>query len=127
MLRKAKYMAVLALFLWCILVLSACSKASADSKPDNRIKAGEIFTVTLDENITTGYSWSYTIDNKNVIQFDSDSTSVPKTDAAGAGGTHTWNFKAVGKGTVTIVFDYKRPWEKDKRPIDTKVYTITVE
>jgi predicted secreted protein len=43
------------------------------------------------------------------------------------GGTHTWKFKALGKGTAKIVFEYKRPWERDQKPVETKVYTVIVE
>src|SRR5450830_992518 len=43
----------------------------------------------------------------------------------GGGGTDTFTFKAVGKGTTTISLAYARPWESVP-PAQTRTITVTV-
>lgn len=94
---------------------------------ENKLKVGDIGVVELDENPTTGFTWHYKIDNENVLKLDSDKYISPKTNAVGAGGTHVWNFKASGRGSAKILFEYYREWEKDKKPEKSFEYTVTVE
>gem|GEM_PF-1954367 len=75
------------------------------------MNTGDVFTVKLAENPTTGYSWNMTVGNG--LQIVSD-MYVPKTTPimmVGSGGTHQWTIKAVSPGTYTISGVYKRPWE----------------
>ncbi len=98
------------------------------------VSVGKIVSITLDENITTGYSWHYSIENNDLIKFDSDntqdsetnSTNDSKTVIAGAGSKHTWNFKGVKQGTTKITFNYYRSWKTDKSSVKTAEYTIKI-
>ncbi|MCK8060727.1 MULTISPECIES: stalk domain-containing protein [unclassified Fusibacter] len=75
------------------------------------VQDNDEFTIILDENITTGYSWIYTIKDKAHVSFISDSQVGAQTDLIGAGGTHAFKFKVNSEGVSTITFDYQRPWE----------------
>lgn len=39
---------------------------------DYKIKKGKKFIKTLEENITTAYSWNYKIENKNIVKLVED-------------------------------------------------------
>lgn len=73
------------------------------------VKNGDTFTVKLDENPTTGYSWNLTVDGG--LQVVDDHYTSNATGRMGAGGYHTWTIKAVDPGTYRVMGIYKRPWE----------------
>lgn len=122
-----------------ILLIATCVGAAAyftfsnisqvDLKADkpNILKIGFLGVVEVDENPTTGYVWIYKITNDKILRLQSDKYISPKTNAAGAGGKHVWKFEATGKGTTSVIFEYRRPWEKDKKPSKTLEYKIRIE
>ena len=89
---------------------------------------GETFTLELDANATTGYSWSQKIKDTNVVTYVTNLYVAKVTDPqiVGSGGTDTFTFKAVGKGTTTITLAYARVWES-VTPAQTRTITITVK
>ena len=91
-------------------------------------KVGEEFTIVLDSNPTTGYSWKLS-DNFSggIVQLVSSSYIPPVTRRKGAGGEEIWRFKAVAAGKTTISLEYIRPWEKGVQPVAVKSYEVTVE
>ncbi len=76
-------------------------------------------TVTLSENPSTGYSWSYTISDPDVLRVTTDTFTPASSDpsVAGAPGTRAVTFEAAAEGTALLTFVYARPWEKN--PIET--------
>lgn len=101
-----------------------------DTAPRSPIhaKAGEIISITLDSNPTTGYRWqlSTPLDEK-VLKIISSEYRMPETHIVGAGGKEVWTFKALSTGQTTIVFEYMRPWEKDKEPAKKATFTINIQ
>ena len=89
---------------------------------------GETFTIVFDANATTGYSWHQSIKDTNVVAYITDTYVAKVTDPKiiGNGGTDTFTFKAVRKGTTTITFTYARAWE-NTAPAQTKVITVIVK
>ena len=89
---------------------------------------GKTFTIGLDANATTGYNWSQTIKDTNVVAFVDNAYVAEARDpqVVGGAGTDTFTFKAVGKGTTTITLAYARPWESVP-PAQTRTITVTVK
>ena len=114
---------ILSLFLIC-----GCVEREEPSK--NLIKAspGSTFTITLDSNPTTGYSWHLkeALNEKNVKLVD-NKYLVPETSQLGKGGQEAWTFKAQAKGKTKIIMVYTRSWEKDTSSAKQASYTIIVE
>jgi len=74
---------------------------------------GRTFTIALDANPTTGFSWRQSIKDPTIVGYVSDAYNAEARDpqVVGGGGTHTFTFEALAKGTTTITLTYARPWE----------------
>lgn len=116
-------MLLLALGLFVGVALAASAYSGGDSGKTITVNKGETFTVKLDENPTTGYSWNMTVGNG--LQIVSDRYVPNATHLIGSGGYHEWTIKAVGNGTYMVSGVYKRPWE----PVvgNEQRYTLTVK
>lgn len=91
-------------------------------------RAGDQFTITLDSNHTTGYGWQLSgKPNAKIVQSLKNAYNEPAQPMPGRGGTETWTFKAVGKGTTSITLVYVRPWEKNVAPAKTQKLSVTVQ
>ncbi len=94
------------------------------------VNVGEDFTITLDANPSTGYSWSLSKPlDKEVVTLVSNNYLTPKTEKnkVGQGGKSVWKFKGAGAGKAVITLEYKRSWEKGKPPAEKKSYFILVK
>jgi inhibitor of cysteine peptidase len=91
-----------------------------------KVKAGTRVEISLQENLSTGYSWRTGDTNGtlkvNAIRFThvSGVTAMP-----GASGTCVISFTPQNAGTSTYTFEYARPWAGGGAPADT--FTLTVE
>lgn len=90
---------------------------------------GEVLTVRLDSNPTTGYSWNYKISDEEILEHLTDELVLPeaKEGFAGAGGTWCASFKPSFQkdGDVTLTLNYARPWES--QPIFIKTLSLSVK
>lgn len=80
-----------------------------------RVEVGKIITISLEANPSTGFSWQLVkISDKAVIEFvKKEYAAISGKPAAGSGGIENWSFKTLKKGKAVIIFEYRRPWEKD--------------
>lgn len=109
-----------------LTLFSGCSTNGKDlTDVDNgkqiTVKSGDVVTVTLVSNPTTGYSWQVMeIDNAILVQKgDPEYKQSPSSEGlVGAGGTETFQFNVVGSGETTLEMGYMRPWESVS-PIET--------
>jgi inhibitor of cysteine peptidase len=128
---KTKWLAI-GLVVTAFLMLTACSTlpnqisidASSSGKTVN-IAVGGTLTVTLDSNVTTGYSWELKeIGDTNVLQKTDNKYIAPASGAIGAGGKEVWTFKALATGTSTLTMDYSQPWAGGQK--GAKNFSLTV-
>jgi inhibitor of cysteine peptidase len=111
-----------------LLLFVLCSAAfSAETIPIKTLLHKK-FSINLASNPTTGYSWRLggKLLGKLVKPLGSQFIP-PQTQLVGAGGREIWNFQAVGRGRTKIVLEYARPWEKNIKPVDTRVYEIIIK
>jgi inhibitor of cysteine peptidase len=86
----------------------------ADSGATVAARVGEQFTVSLDENPTTGYQWDMKAGPGLTLVGDEFVGPSPSpSPLMGAGGTHSWVFRVDKAGTLTLTGLYVRPWEAD--------------
>lgn len=74
-------------------------------------QAGDAFTIILDSNPSTGYSWSFKVNKEDHVNFKSENFVAPADAMPGAGGKATFTFTVTGDGVSTIAFEYAQPWE----------------
>ena len=119
-----------------LLGLLACSPkmtmqslTSGDAGKVVNVPAGEEVMVTLESNITTGYSWTEnaTLSNGAVLRQTSHEYQPPAEAIPGRGGQEVWTFKALAAGTTTVSMEYKRPFEPNNPPANTFNVTVTVK
>lgn len=103
-------------------------KEFGDPSREIRVSVGEKFSIVLDSNATTGYSWQ--IAKKAVgpvVKFISRDYEAPRTKLAGAGGREHLTFRAESAGTEKLTFHYLRPWGKNTEPARTVTFTVVAK
>jgi inhibitor of cysteine peptidase len=97
---------------------------AADAQPSVfNVKVGETVEISLESNLTTGYSWTAKYD-QTLLELVDDTFKEPTSGLMGAPGTQIFKFNALATGTAKVTFDYARPWEGE--PADTAEYTIKI-
>lgn len=109
-------------------MLLLCGVAAASAIAPLATSLHNKFSIVLASNPTTGYSWRLggKLDRRLVKQVGSKFIP-PQTKLVGAGGREVWTFQAVGRGRARIVLEYVRPWEKNIKPVDTRVYEVIIK
>jgi inhibitor of cysteine peptidase len=102
--------------------------ASADGTSQS-IKNGQVISISLESNPSTGFGWFATITNSSVLTQMGDpeylgAAADTSTPVVGAAGTQTFYFQATGTGTTTLTLNYERSWENVP---PEKTITLTVE
>jgi predicted secreted protein len=104
--------------------------ASADGTTQ-QLKKGEVMSVALESNASTGYAWTATITNTAVlVQMGEPEYSEPSsssTPLVGAPGTQTFYFQAAETGSATITLAYARSFETGVAPLQTISITVDVK
>jgi inhibitor of cysteine peptidase len=97
------------------------------------IKTGDVFTVVLDSNATTGFSWTekakiadVSILKQTAHQYIAPSLNDDKP-VAGMAGIEEWTFTASQRGDTTATLSYSRPWEGGEKDARTFVLKVTVK
>ncbi|OGO11844.1 MAG: hypothetical protein A2030_02095 [Chloroflexi bacterium RBG_19FT_COMBO_50_10] len=105
--------------------------ASADGTTQ-QLNKGELMSITLDSNSSTGYGWFASSSNQDVLtQIGEPQVIEPQatsgTPIVGAGGTEILYFGATETGTITLTLEYKKGWETDITPEKTIIITVEVK
>ncbi len=112
-----------------LLALALAASTSFAAKPQHIVtNPGTTFQVVVKSNPTTGYSWRLGAKpDKRLVVLDNSRYVAPKTTLVGAGGQEIWVFKTLRSGKTQIVLEYARPWEKNIKPVETRVYKVIIK
>ena len=98
------------------------------------VKTGDVFTVALDSNATTGFSWTEQakIADGNILKQTAHEYLAPRANdannpVAGMSGIEEWWFTAGRTGITTAKMSYSRPWEGGEKSLRTFVLTVIVK
>ncbi|HEY0702418.1 MAG TPA: protease inhibitor I42 family protein [Candidatus Acidoferrales bacterium] len=95
-----------------------------------RVLTGKDFSITLPANHTTGYSWrlASTLDPA-ALKLNGTTYAERNTDpnAVGSPGEEVWSFTAGAPGSVPLLFEYARPFDKDAKPVKTSKFLVIIE
>ncbi len=107
------------------VVVAHFRSAEALSEGKERVinlKVGDTYTVVLDSNQSTGYSWAPTFDSALLELVDQEFTA--STTMLGAAGQEHIRFRALAKGTTEVRFAYQRAWEGNAERVATYQFNI---
>jgi inhibitor of cysteine peptidase len=113
--------------------LGGCSPQTAPTlgvEDDGRqitLQQGQILTIKLAANPTTGYSWELVESEGAILQQVGEPEYEAESDLLGAPGTQTLRFEAVEAGQMELRLAYRRPWETDVEPVETFTVQVTVQ
>jgi inhibitor of cysteine peptidase len=96
-------------------LLVACAPVAevyTDPAETIEVKVGERFIIALDSNPTTGYTWHEDFD-KSFLELVGHEyeRSLAGEGLVGAGGTESFDFKALKEGDTEVTMVYKQGWE----------------
>jgi len=92
-----------------------------------QLAVGDIITVELCSNPTTGFQWEYETTGRTVLQETDHDFVPPGSDEPGTPGKDIWTFEAIEKGETELRMEYSRPWEGGEKGEWTYTLTVTVE
>jgi inhibitor of cysteine peptidase len=116
-----------------VFLLAACvptaDKIPAVSDPSQPItvKTGEIFSVVLESNPTTGYHWDVVRELSGTQFIGVEYLSTSKPGLVGGGGVDVWTFKAVSVGQSQITLGYYPPSNDPVEPQQTVTFTVSIK
>jgi inhibitor of cysteine peptidase len=88
---------------------------------------GVPFSIALESNRTTGYSWSLATPlDPNVVELLQNTYQRSGGPQMGAGSTEIWTFEPLCTGFTTIVLRYARPWEPNDPTARQGAYDIYI-
>lgn len=99
-----------------------------DNGKNIEVHTGDIIRITLESNITTGYSWKNADKvDKDILRLDRDAyASDPNPEELdGVGGKTIIVYRALKPGKAKIDLSYMRGWEPDADDIEK--FSVTVE
>ncbi len=90
------------------------------------IPKGETSEIRLEANKTTGYTWHYKIENKDIARVVSDryEESDSKKEVLGAPGERILEVKGLKQGETFIEFKYYRDWQPEQIEKSKKIKII---
>jgi inhibitor of cysteine peptidase len=104
----------------------AVKVGEAASGTEVRLQSGQTLEIALSGNVTTGFDWA--LDGALPSQVTSVTDEYVQDPAlpgaVGAGGTHTFIYKAAASGTGKLSLKYSRSFESGTAP--AQLFTITV-
>ncbi|HEX8069720.1 MAG TPA: protease inhibitor I42 family protein [Pyrinomonadaceae bacterium] len=96
----------------------------ADNGGAVEVKQGEVISIRLEENPTTGYRWAVDQTDEQILELQ-NSAYASAGGGIGGGGARTMSFRAKKTGTAPLRLKYRREWEKDSPQGQFNV-TVTV-
>ena len=129
--RKTGLIIIMMLF---SAALNACSSGAgdqiltdADHGQTIEMNVGDTFSVELESNPSTGYSWQVAAMDNAVLKQIGQPEFKPESDQVGAGGIEILRFETVGRGQSILKLIYHRPWDQDVPPLETYEVRVVVK
>lgn len=89
------------------------------------LNVGDGAVITLEENLSTGYSWEVAGLPASISVVEA-SHDQPASHMVGATGTKVFRFAAIARGAGQIVLSLRRPWEPPGAAVRSFAIRVTV-
>ena len=101
---------------------------SRESVDEVAAAKGLTYTATLPFNAGTGYAWAATSYDGKVVKLAGQTSRRASGEAIPGGPMiEEFRFDLVGRGETIIVFELKRPWERNVPAVDVRSVKVTVK
>ena len=97
-----------------------------DTTKTQSVKVGELITIKLPENPTTGFNWEIKEINKKILELAEAEFEAGEGEQIGGGGTKIFKFKPKSPGSTIIKLILKRISDPDDSAIQHFEATIIV-
>ena len=105
-----------------------CELTAKDDGRQLRLALGDVFSVELASNPTTGFHWQLAdAGSSGVLAPAGDEFHAPDTERCGTPGVQKLSFRAAAPGETVLKLVYVRPWEKNRPPMRSFQVTVTVD
>jgi inhibitor of cysteine peptidase len=94
-------------------------RTDADNGKTIELKKGQVLSITLAANPTTGYTWEVVEGDEKVVRQLGEIEFKPESEAVGAGGVQIIRLEVMNTGQTTLKLVYHRPWETGVEPLKT--------
>ncbi len=93
------------------------------------LNRGNVLTLRLESNPSTGYSWQIAENDGKVMELMGEPTYETPERKLIVGGIEyrIYRFKALTRGTNVLELQYRRIWEKEKEPLKTFRITVKID
>ena len=94
------------------------------------LREGDLLSIKLPANPTTGYDWNFLLIGKARLTQEGDVVRESQGTAGGMVGVpvnEIWKFRASEAGSMTMTFTYARAWEKSVPPARVITWAITIQ
>jgi inhibitor of cysteine peptidase len=125
---------LLTAFLVLIVLVGACSSEEngrtltvENAGQTIEMNVGDIFTVELEGNPSTGYTWEVAEMDTALLKQVGEMEFETDNDLVGASGVLILRFEAIGPGETALILVYHRPWEEDIPPEETFEASLIVK
>jgi predicted secreted protein len=107
-------------------------RGKRDREPSQlRSRVGDEFEVRLEGNPSTGFVWKVNTDSSpetagSFVLLNSDWDPV-RSETVGGPNVQVFRFRALTSGEVTLTFEYRRPWDRNKEASQIRTYNLTID
>ena len=130
----ARKSALIAVLMFLVLTLVACSQSAdpkvsigtADAGKTITLHQGDMLIVSLEGNITTGFNWQMLPQDPEILKQVGEPEVTPDSKMMGAPGLIVLKFQAVKTGQAKLDLAYQRSFEKNVAPANTFEVTVVV-
>lgn len=110
-----------------VLPAASLDVTGSESGKDLVLRRGDLLTVSLPSNRTTGYCWRPSFSKEGILAAKGAGAYLQdRPGRIGSGGTEKWTFRAMKPGTTMLTLFYARPWEKGAAPVKTVGWPVAV-
>jgi len=93
-----------------------------------RIKKDSTVVINLKSLSTSGYTWSYSVEDSSIVQVQKKDNEFPSSRSkhVGDSGVEVFAVKGLRSGETKIRFEQRRPWKNGGKSIKNETYNVIV-
>lgn len=114
-----------------LLVIIGCQSNPKSEKmsADIEVFINKEFTISLNSNPSTGYSWQWVNNTTTAVGkvVGEEFVASNNSNLVGSAGVQKFKFKAIKRGRQVFMFHYIRPWEKGAQPAEKSAFEVEVK